>query len=95
MVVAHCLKVCHILSETFYKPINFNLFLGFGDRLLNEVKKIAPKDLKIRISAPQERLYSTWIGGSILASLDTFKRMWVSRKEFDEEGQRAVHRKTF
>lgn len=69
--------------------------IGFGDRLLNEVKKVAPKDLKIRISAPQERLYSTWIGGSILASLDTFKRMWVSRKEFDEEGQRAVHRKTF
>lgn len=62
---------------------------------MNEVRKMAPKDLKIRISAPQERLYSTWIGGSILASLDTFKRMWVSRKEFDEEGQRAIHRKTF
>ncbi|RWS29057.1 Beta-centractin-like protein [Leptotrombidium deliense] len=71
------------------------LFKGFGDRLLNEVRKVAPKDLKIRISAPQERLYSTWIGGSILASLDTFKRMWVSRKEFDESGQRAIHRKTF
>lgn len=71
------------------------ILAGFGDRLLNEVRKMAPKDLKIRISAPQERLYSTWIGGSILASLDTFKRMWVSRKEFDEEGQRAIHRKTF
>ena len=45
------------------------LFKGFGDRLLSEVKKQAPKDIKIRISAPQERLYSTWIGGSILASL--------------------------
>merc|ERR1712012_1497370 len=32
-----------------------------------EVLKLAPKDIKIRISAPQERLYSTWIGGSILA----------------------------
>lgn len=48
-----------------------------------------------QISAPQERLYSTWIGGSILASLDTFKKMWVSKREFDEEGQRAIHRKTF
>ena len=33
--------------------------------------------------------------GSILASLDTFKKMWVSRKEYDEEGVRAIHRKTF
>ncbi|WP_432214901.1 hypothetical protein, partial [Salmonella enterica] len=53
---------------------------GFGDRLLSEVKKLAPKDVKIKISATQERLYSTWIGGSILASLDTFKKMWVSKK---------------
>lgn len=64
-------------------------------RLLAEVKRLAPKEIKIRISAPQERLYSTWIGGSILASLDTFKKMWVSKREYDEEGQRAVHRKTF
>lgn len=71
------------------------LFKGFGDRLLSEVKKIAPKDIKIRISAPQERLYSTWIGGSILASLDTFKKMWVSKREYDEENIRAIHRKTF
>ncbi|XP_074614240.1 alpha-centractin [Acropora palmata] len=71
------------------------LFKGFGDRLLSEVKKVAPKDIKIRISAPQERLYSTWIGGSILASLDTFKKMWVSKKEYDDEGARAIHRKTF
>lgn len=51
--------------------------------------------LSRQISAPQERLYSTWIGGSILASLDTFKKMWVSKREFDEDGVRAIHRKTF
>ncbi|KAF5926179.1 hypothetical protein HPG69_011305 [Diceros bicornis minor] len=71
------------------------VFTGFGDRLLSEVKKLAPKDVKIKISAPQERLYSTWIGGSILASLDTFKKMWVSKKEYEEDGSRAIHRKTF
>eukprot|EP00124_Ichthyophonus_hoferi_P002056 Ihof_evm9s127 gene=Ihof_evmTU9s127 len=50
------------------------LYRGFGDRLLSEVKRLAPKDIKIRISAPQERKYSTWMGGSILASLNTFKK---------------------
>eukprot|EP00118_Oscarella_pearsei_P002970 m.12454 g.12454 ORF g.12454 m.12454 type:complete len:381 (+) comp24060_c0_seq4:38-1180(+) len=71
------------------------LFKGFGDRLLSEVKRDAPKDIKIRISAPQDRLFSTWIGGSILASLDTFKKMWVSKREYDEDGAKAIHRKTF
>ena len=28
---------------------SFVLFAGFGDRLLSEVKKIAPKDIKIRV----------------------------------------------
>ena len=31
---------------------------GFGDRLLNEVKKIALKDIKIKIYAPPERKVS-------------------------------------
>ena len=48
---------------------------GFGDRLLNEVKKLALKDVKIKIYAPPERKYSTWIGGSILAGLNTFKKV--------------------
>lgn len=87
------------LRKTFYQNIVLSggstLFKGFGDRLLTELKKTSPKDAKIRISAPQERLYSTWIGGSILASLDSFKRMWISRKEYDEEGLRVIHKKTF
>jgi len=84
-----------ILYQNIVLSGGSTLFKGFGDRLLSEVRKLAPKDIKIKISAPQERLYSTWIGGSILASLDTFKKMWVSKKEFEEEGQRAIHRKTF
>mmetsp|Transcript_465 Transcript_465/g.475 ORF Transcript_465/g.475 Transcript_465/m.475 type:complete len:384 (+) Transcript_465:89-1240(+) len=63
-------------------------FAGFGDRMLNEVRKhpLSPKDTKIRIAAPPERLYSTWIGGSILASLSTFKSMWVSKESYLEQG---------
>ncbi|KAJ3294635.1 Actin-2 [Borealophlyctis nickersoniae] len=65
---------------------------GFGDRLLNEVKKLALKDIKIKISAPPERKYSTWIGGSILASLNTFKKMWVSAEEYQEDPD-IIHKK--
>ena len=42
---------------------------GFGDRLLKQVKKEAYKDVPVKIYAPPERMYSTWVGGSILASL--------------------------
>ncbi|KAK9460894.1 actin family [Lipomyces oligophaga] len=60
------------------------LMRGFGDRLLSEVRSRAPKDIKIRIFAPPERKYSTWIGGSILAGLSTFRKMWVGAEEWRE-----------
>jgi hypothetical protein len=38
--------------------------IGFGDRLLNEVKKLALKDVKLKIYAPPERKVSWMIGKS-------------------------------
>jgi centractin len=67
---------------------------NYGDRLLSETKKLAPTDVKIKINAPPERKYSTWIGGSILASLSTFKRMWVTAEEYEEDPE-IIHRKTW
>jgi centractin len=66
---------------------------GFGDRLLYEVRQLIPKNTKVRIYAPQERTVSTWVGGSILASLSTFKQMWVTKEEYRESGANALHRK--
>jgi centractin len=54
------------LRKTLYQNIVLSggstLFKGFGERLLNELKKSAPKDIKIKLASPRERLYSTWIG---------------------------------
>eukprot|EP00567_Pseudictyota_dubia_P015392 CAMPEP_0197444576 /NCGR_PEP_ID=MMETSP1175-20131217/10024_1 /TAXON_ID=1003142 /ORGANISM="Triceratium dubium, Strain CCMP147" /LENGTH=403 /DNA_ID=CAMNT_0042975393 /DNA_START=65 /DNA_END=1276 /DNA_ORIENTATION=- len=65
---------------------------GFGDRLLSEVRSRAPSHTRIRISAPPERIHSAWVGGSILASLATFKNMWVTAAEYEEYGNSILHR---
>mmetsp|Transcript_30564 Transcript_30564/g.33382 ORF Transcript_30564/g.33382 Transcript_30564/m.33382 type:complete len:410 (+) Transcript_30564:45-1274(+) len=72
------------------------LFPGYGERLLHELRKhpLAPKEAKIRIAAPPERLYSTWIGGSILASLSTFKNMWITKAEYLEYGSKILSTKS-
>ena len=71
------------------------MFRGFGDRLLSQLKASAPPDIKIKILAPQERRYSTWIGGSILGSLTTFRQMWVSKDLYNEHGADILHKKCF
>ena len=54
-----------------------------GSRLLHEVQRLAVKDMRIKIFAPPERKYSTWIGGSFLAGLSTFRK--VSYKDDDDD----------
>jgi|EP01046_Picozoa_sp_COSAG06_P039465 centractin len=95
------------VRKTLYQNVVLSggstMFRGFGARLLDEVKSLAPpQDLKIKIQAPPERKISTWLGGSILASLGTFKSLWITREEYMEEGEKSmerklqlVHKKTF
>lgn len=83
------------------------LLRGFGDRLLKQLKESQTSQssiwstnrnvgrdtkMKIKIYAPPERKYSTWIGGSILANLSTFRKMWVTLKEYAENPD-CVHTK--
>jgi centractin len=74
------------------------MFPGYGERMLHELRKLTQKaaygqHAKIRITAPPNRDRLTWVGGSILASLATFKSMWVRKDEYDEMGAAALHRK--
>ena len=48
------------------------LFEAMGERLWQEIHALTPSNGRIKVLAPPERLYSVWLGGSILASLSTF-----------------------
>lgn len=69
------------------------MFPGFVSRLQKELEKLIPPTQKVRVLDIPERLYSVWIGGSIIASLSTFQQMWISKEEYEENGPAVVHRK--
>ncbi|KAI3882536.1 hypothetical protein MKW92_024782, partial [Papaver armeniacum] len=50
------------------------MFPGIADRMTKEITSLAPSNMKIKVVSPPERKYSVWIGGSILASLNTFQQ---------------------
>jgi len=72
-----------------------SMFPGFADRIQKDITALAPASCRIKVIAPPERKYSTWIGGSILGSLSTFQSQWISKEEYDESGPSIVHRKCF
>lgn len=62
------------------------MFGGLTERLTKEISNLAPVNIqsKVKVTAPPERKYCVWIGGSILSSLATFTTMWISKSEYDD-----------
>jgi len=77
------------------------MFPNMPERLQQEIQGLVPDATKVKVIAPPERMISVWIGGSILASLSTFSRMWICRESnpdaqppivgYEEVGPRIVH----
>lgn len=76
---------------------------GFAERLYYGMSNPAtdsgvapPPNYRVRVTASPnavERRHAAWIGGSILGSLGSFQKMWLSRAEFEEHGRTIVERK--
>ena len=67
------------------------MYAGFAERLHKELTALAPSTVKIKITAPPERKYSAWIGGSILYSLSSFQQLWISKEEYYEHGPSIIN----
>lgn len=64
------------------------LYPGTDIRLRNELKEIIPSTFSANVIFSQK--YSAWVGGSILASLNTFDQMCVSHEAYKEHGERIL-----
>lgn len=73
------------------------LLSGFPERLQAEIKGLLGPDTgeNVHVSSPEDRVFSVWSGGAMLANLQTFSLAWISLEEYEEQGPQIVHRKCF
>ncbi|XP_019253290.1 PREDICTED: actin-104-like isoform X2 [Nicotiana attenuata] len=71
------------------------MFPGIAERMSKEITALAPSSMKTNVIAPPERMYSAWIGGSVLASISSFKNWLITKGEYDEFGPSILHKKCF
>ncbi|XP_019612675.1 actin-related protein T2 [Rhinolophus sinicus] len=87
------------IQKTLYGEVVLSggttLFQGLDDRLLKDLEQLASKGTPIKITAPPDRWFSTWIGASVVTSLSSFKQMWVTSADFKEFGTSVVQRRCF
>ena len=97
-LTAACLNRCQ--EAGFREEMAANVLLcggctmldGFPERFQRELSLLCPGDSPAVAAAP-ERKTSVWTGGSILASLQAFQQLWVSKEEFEERGSAAIYSK--
>jgi actin len=70
-------------------------YKGFDTRLLKELNLLNNNKIKVNIKTQPQRQFSVWSGGSVLASLNSFRDNWITREEYDEIGPSIIHRKCF
>ncbi|KAJ2918132.1 hypothetical protein MD484_g2328, partial [Candolleomyces efflorescens] len=66
------------------------MFPGFANRLESEIVNLAPATTTVSVVAPSDRDLATWLGGSILSSLQVFRQMLVTKEEYEEKGPSAI-----
>jgi actin len=71
------------------------MFQGISERMNKEltahIAKSSPTSrMKVGVVAPPMRKFSTWIGGSLIASMSSFEAMWITKAEYKATGPSVV-----
>lgn len=69
------------------------MFNGIDDKLKREMTDLCGDSIDIKVIAPPERKYSSWIGAGIWAETHTADSLWCTTGEYNEVGPGLVHRK--
>lgn len=87
-------KVQRSLFENILLTGGTTQFNGFNDRLYKELIKVLPSNIKPEIIQNEEPNLA-WVGGSLLANLNSEQSNWITREEYEEFGPMVVHRKGY
>ena len=95
-LVYESIKACPIdvrrqLFDHIFVTGGCTMFPGMVDRFRDEMRKLAPATVRLSVVAAPERMYSVWIGGSILGSLGR-EGIWITREAYGQRGLVAFKR---
>lgn len=84
------------LSKNIYLAGGTTQMQGFVERFAYEMTKSSGKRFEQNVVASTgDRTLMAWKGGSIVTNMSNFVKLWISRKDYAEEGERIFLKKFF
>lgn len=71
------------------------MFSGMSERLEKGLRKQVPAEVTVKVSGKDDRTFSVWCGGSVLATMAAFPQMLVTKDEYTEVGKQVMDIKCF
>ena len=95
MVINSINKVDINIKNKLYKTIILSggntKFKGIEDKMKTNLSYLIPRGVDVKIRTQINPELNCWNGGNIIASLNTFSKMLVNKKEWDECGKNIIH----
>ena len=95
MVINSINKVDINIKNKLYKTIILSggntKFKGIEEKMKTNISYLMPRGVDIKIRTQINPELNCWNGGNIIASLNTFNKMLVNKKEWDECGKNIIH----
>ena len=95
MVINSINKVDINIKNKLYKTILLSggntKFKGIEEKMKTNLSYLMPRGIDIKIRTQINPELNCWNGGNIIASLNTFNKMLVNKKEWDECGKNIIH----
>ena len=66
-------------------------FKGIEEKMKLNISELIPKGVEIKIRTQMNPELNCWKGGNIIASLSSFNKMVVNKKEWEEIGKNIIH----
>ena len=67
---------------------------GLEDKIKDDIIQKSNKIIKVNVNTIKEPQISCWVGGNIISSLDIFNKISITKKEWEEKGNKIIHVKT-
>ncbi|XP_014205593.1 actin-related protein 6 isoform X2 [Copidosoma floridanum] len=96
--IMDCLKACeeetwpHLLANIVLTGGSCK-FPNFQERVLKEIRSLAPDDYTVNVYLPKDPITTAWEGGKLLSNDAGYSNLVVKREEYEEEGQAVCYDK--
>jgi actin len=82
--------ILNLCDGSFREVLSSNVILSGGNTMFPGLAERLEQDCGVKVYAGENRKHFAWIGGSVFSCLDTSKKLFITKAEYEEHGAARI-----